>query len=53
MSATVSTIDNVDLVEGRVASALALSALSRGVVGSYGFGAGADSTVPPLVPTTR
>jgi hypothetical protein len=53
LSAKVSTVDNVDLIEGRVASALAIAALSRGVVGSYGFGAGADSTVPPLVPTTR
>jgi hypothetical protein len=53
LSAKVSTVDNVDLIEGRVASALAIAALSRGVVGSYGFGAGADSTVPPLVPATR
>jgi Copper transport outer membrane protein, MctB len=52
LSAQVSTIDNVDLVEGRVASALAISALTRGVVGSYGFGAGADSTVPLLAPAT-
>jgi hypothetical protein len=53
LSARVSTIDNVDLVEGRVASALAIAALTRGVVGSFGFGAGAESTVPPLVPATR
>jgi hypothetical protein len=52
LSAKVSTIDNVDLVEGRVASALAISALIRGVVGSYGFGAGAESTVPLLAPAT-
>jgi Copper transport outer membrane protein, MctB len=51
LSATVSTIDNVDLVEGRVAGALAVSALTRGVVGSYGFGAGAESTVPLLAPS--
>ncbi len=50
LSAKVSTIDNADLVEGRVASALAIAALTRGVVGAYGFGAGAESTVPPLVP---
>jgi hypothetical protein len=50
LSERVSTIDNVDLVEGRVASALAISALTRGVVGSFGFGAGAESTVPLLAP---
>lgn len=53
LSSQVSTIDNVDLVEGRVAGALAIAALARGVVGSYGFGAGADSTVPPLAPAAR
>jgi len=46
LSAVVSTIDDVDLVQGRVASALALSDLPLGVVGAYGVGAGADSTVP-------
>ena len=44
----VSTIDDVDLVQGRVASALALAVLARGVVGAYGIGAGAQSTVPAI-----
>jgi hypothetical protein len=44
----VSTIDDVDLVQGRVASALALAVLARGVVGAYGIGAGAASTVPAI-----
>lgn len=50
LSAVVSTIDDVDLVPGRVASALALADLIRGVVGAYGIGAGAQATVPAAVP---
>jgi hypothetical protein len=46
LKTSVSTIDDVDLVQGRVASALALSDLGRGIVGSYGLGAGATRTVP-------
>jgi hypothetical protein len=46
LKAAVSTIDDVDLVQGRVASTLALAELARGVVGAYGIGAGASSTVP-------
>jgi hypothetical protein len=48
LRATVSTIDDVDQIEGRVATTLALAALGRGVVGSYGSGSGADSSVPSL-----
>lgn len=44
----VSTIDDVDVVQGRVASTLALAVLARGVVGAYGTGAGAQSTVPAI-----
>jgi Copper transport outer membrane protein, MctB len=46
LKSVVSTIDDIDLVQGRVASALALADLLRGVVGAYGIGAGAQSTVP-------
>jgi hypothetical protein len=48
LRAAISTIDDVDRVEGQVAATLALAALGRGVVGSYGVGAGADSSVPSL-----
>jgi hypothetical protein len=44
----VSTVDDVDLVEGRVATALALAGLGRGPRGQYGVGAGADGAVPAL-----
>ncbi|MGZ4689647.1 MAG: copper transporter [Acidimicrobiia bacterium] len=48
LKAVVSTIDDVDLVQGRVAAALALAGLGRGVVGSYGYGAGAQQSVPAI-----
>ena len=45
----VSTVDDVDLVQGRVATVLALADLARGVVGAYGIGAGAAAAVPAFV----
>ena len=42
----VSTVDDLDLVEGRVAAVLALGDLSRNVVGQYGHGAGAKQSLP-------
>jgi hypothetical protein len=42
----VSTVDDLDLVEGRVASVLALADLGRNVVGQYGYGAGATTSAP-------
>ena len=42
----VSTVDDVDLVEGRVASVLALADLNRNVVGQYGYGTGAAKSAP-------
>jgi hypothetical protein len=40
---TVSTVDDLDLVEGRIAAVLALADLGRRVVGHYGYGDGAKS----------
>ena len=42
----VSTVDDLDRVEGRVAAVLALADLARGLVGHYGQGRGADAPVP-------
>jgi hypothetical protein len=54
LAAAVSTVDDVDLVQGRVASALALGDLADGVVGSYGYGVGAKSVLPvPAVPVAK
>jgi Copper transport outer membrane protein, MctB len=43
---TVSTVDDLDLIEGRVVTVLALADLSRNVVGQYGYGAGATTSTP-------
>jgi hypothetical protein len=42
----VSTVDDLDLVEGRVASVLALADMNRNVVGQYGYGTGASKSAP-------
>jgi hypothetical protein len=46
----VSTVDDLELTEGRVAAVLALADLGRGVVGQYGFGDGADRGLPEAPP---
>jgi hypothetical protein len=46
LNQTVSTVDDLDLVEGRVASVLALGDFSRNVVGQYGYGMGAQKNIP-------
>ncbi|MBJ7462921.1 MAG: copper transporter [Mycolicibacterium sp.] len=48
LSAAVSTVDDVDLVSGRITTALALSDLLRGgQPGRYGIGQGANSVTVP------
>jgi hypothetical protein len=42
----VSTLDDIELVQGRVGAVLALEQLADGTVGHYGYGRGADSPVP-------
>lgn len=49
LAAAVSTVDDLELLEGRVATALALEALGEGRVGHYGFGPGAETAVPVFV----
>lgn len=49
LSAAVSTVDDLGLLEGRVATALALEALGEGRAGHYGYGPGAESAVPVFV----
>jgi len=46
LNQVVSTVDDLDLVEGRVGSVLALGDLSRNVVGQYGYGTGAKTSIP-------
>jgi len=42
----VATIDDFDTVDGPIVAVLTLGELGRGVIGHYGFGAGADRVVP-------
>lgn len=46
---SVSTVDNLDLIEGRVAAVIALADLNRGVPGRYGYGPGAARSIPERV----
>jgi hypothetical protein len=46
----VSTVDDLDLVQGRVAAALALADLRSGVRGHYGYGSDADRPLPERPP---
>jgi hypothetical protein len=46
----VSTVDDLDLVQGRVATTLALADLRNGVRGHYGYGGDADAALPDRPP---
>lgn len=50
LAASLSTVDDVDLTEGRIASVLALSQVPVGTFGSYGYGAGAKQPLPEPAP---
>jgi hypothetical protein len=45
----VSTVDDVELTEGKVATVLALADLPE-TVGHYGLAAGVDAALPPQSP---
>jgi Copper transport outer membrane protein, MctB len=47
LATRVTTVDDLDLVAGRVATVLSLQDLVAGVVGHYGYGDGATSPLPP------
>jgi len=46
LAGAVSTVDDLDLSEGRVATVLAVADLGRGIVGAYGYGPGATGPLP-------
>src|SRR6478609_226104 len=48
LSATVTTVDNVDTASGRIAAVLGLVEQNGGGVGRYGFGENAQAQVPTL-----
>jgi hypothetical protein len=45
----VSTVDDLDLAQGRVSAVIALEQLAAGIVGDYGYGAGAARPVPEVL----
>jgi hypothetical protein len=47
LAAVVSTVDDLELVQGQVAGVIALQQLGTGVVGHYGYGDGATAPMPP------
>jgi hypothetical protein len=46
LGSIVATVDDLDLTQGRVAAVLAIADLGRGIVGHYGYGAGAERVLP-------
>jgi hypothetical protein len=48
LSATITTVDNVDTSTGRIATVLGLVEQNGGGVGQYGFGQNAQAQVPTL-----
>jgi hypothetical protein len=51
LAAAVSTVDDLERVEGAVAAALALADLGQNVVGHYGYGEGASGPIPETAST--
>ncbi len=47
LSKAASTIDDLELVQGRVATVLALETIGSGTTGHYGYGSGASAPLPP------
>lgn len=45
----VSTVDDLDLIAGRVGSVLAAADLQRGISGNFGYGPGVDGVLPPWI----
>jgi hypothetical protein len=50
LAEAVTTVDDLDLVQGRVATTLALAELRNGGRGHYGYGPGADAPLPERPP---
>jgi len=46
LSRSVSTVDDLELTEGRIAAVLALEIVGNGSAGHYGYGTGASSPLP-------
>jgi hypothetical protein len=46
LAASVSTVDDLELVQGQVATVLALAESGESKIGHYGYGSGADQALP-------
>jgi len=47
LSRVTSTVDDLELMQGRVATVLALETIASGTTGHYGYGSGASAPLPP------
>ena len=47
LSKAVSTVDDLDLEQGRIATTLALAVVANGDIGHYGYGSDASAPLPP------
>jgi hypothetical protein len=47
LSKAVSTVDDLDLEQGRIAATLALGVVANGAIGHYGYGPDASAPLPP------
>ena len=52
LASSVSTVDDLDQLQGRIATVLALADLTRGTVGHYGEGSGASAPLPASLSAT-
>jgi len=50
LSKAVSTVDDLDLEQGRVGATLALGVVANGAIGHYGYGPDASAPLPPHTP---
>jgi hypothetical protein len=46
LSKSVSTVDDVDLVQGRISAVISLEQVADATVGQYGYGQGASAPLP-------
>jgi hypothetical protein len=47
LSKATSTVDDLELTQGRIAAVLALETIASGTTGHYGYGSGASAPLPP------
>jgi hypothetical protein len=50
LSKAVSTVDDLDLEQGRIGATLALGVVANGAIGHYGYGPDASAPLPPPTP---